>query len=256
MKRLRGIWIALLILLFALAACSGDNAEPEAATETTAEAAASPTATADAGQDSGEVVEEEASDEETITVHEPVVEVVTNTPPAATNTPEATATAEATAVPPTNTPIPVQPTNPPPPPPTEVPPTEEPPPPPPPAIGANGLIASHFAVQDRAELRKNGKVWFEFTIDNQTGNDVGYYSLGVMPKKDGVDRVEWYQQSYKGRNSTIKPGGFSWEDNIQLPEAGDYTLRLVMCFDSFESCTTRSGTYQSLSGEIPVKISN
>ena len=75
-----------------------------------------------------------------------------------------------------------------------------------------------------------------------------------MPKKDGNDRVEWYQQSYKGQNSTIDPGGFSWEDNIRLPEGGDYTLRLVMCFDSYESCTTRSGTYQTLSQEIPITI--
>jgi hypothetical protein len=111
-------------------------------------------------------------------------------------------------------------------------------------------------VQDRSELKVNGKVWFEFEIANQTGSDVGYYSLGVMPRKDGNDRVEWYQQSYKGQNSKINAGGFAWEDNIKLPEAGDYTLRVVMCFDSYDSCSTGGGTYQSLSGEIPVTISN
>lgn len=252
MKRLIFVWMAILTLLPALVACSQESDSAETESEVTA----SPTVTADENAISeGEASEEEASDQVAV-VYDPVVEVMTNTPPPATDTPEATATPEPTAVPPTNTPAPVQPTNPPPPPPTEVPPTEEPPPPPPPAIGANGLIASHFAVQDRAELKKNGKVWFEFTIDNQTGGDVGYYSLGVMPKKDGVDRVDWYQQSYKGENSTIDAGGFSWEDNIKLPEAGDYTLRVVMCFDSYESCTTRSGTYQSLSGEIPITISN
>jgi hypothetical protein len=179
----------------------------------------------------------------------------TNTPPPATDTPEPTATLVATAVPPTSTPVPIQPTSPPPPPPpTAVPPTAEPPPPPAPAIGANGLVASHFAVQERAELFPKGAVWFEFDIANQTGGDVSYYSLGVMPRKDGADRPEWYQQSYKGKNSTIDAGGFSWEDRIKLPETGDYTLRLVICFNSYEACTTRSGEYQSLSGEIPITI--
>jgi hypothetical protein len=232
-----------------LAACSQDDENAEVAGDAVTPATAAPV--------DEEIFDEVASDDETAeqaVLYEPVVIVMTNTPPPATDTPEPTATTEPTDVPPTNTPVPVQPTNPPPPPPTAVPPTEEPPPPPPPAIGANGLIASHFAVQDRSEFKKNGKVWFEFTITNSTGGDVPYYSLGVMPKKDGNDRVDWYQQSYKGRNSSIDAGGFSWEDNIKLPESGDYTLRVVICFDSYESCTSRSGTYQSLSGEIPIKI--
>jgi hypothetical protein len=246
---LRRILIAMLLL--GLVACSQDGDNTAAEGEATA---VEPTAPA--ADDMFEAGGSELESEQQAVLYDPVVMVMTNTPPAATATAEPTATAEATAVPPTNTPAPVQPTNPPPPPPTAVPPTEEPPPPPPPAIGANGLIASQFELQDRSDYVVNGKVWFEFTVANSTGNDVGYYSLGVMPKKDGVDRVEWYQQSYKGRNSTISPGGFSWEDNIRLPEAGDYTLRLVMCFDSYESCTTNSGTYQSLSNEIPITIRN
>ena len=75
-----------------------------------------------------------------------------------------------------------------------------------------------------------------------------------MPKKDGVDRPEWYQQSWSGEDSVVRPGGKSWKDNIKLPEAGDYTLRLVICFDGFEACTTGGGTFHSLSGEVPVTI--
>jgi hypothetical protein len=75
-----------------------------------------------------------------------------------------------------------------------------------------------------------------------------------MPKKDGVDRPEWYQQSWSGEDSKVRAGGKSWKDNIKLPEAGDYTLRLVICFDGFNTCTTGGGTFHSLSGEVPVTI--
>ena len=149
--------------------------------------------------------------------------------------------------PPTARPVVVQP--------TAVPPTATAvPPTPAPQIGANGLVASNFAVQSRADLTVNGDVWFEFTVANSTGGEVPYNALGVMPKKDGVDRREWYQQSYGGPDSTIKPGGLSWEDHIELPEPGNYTLRLVICFDGFDACLQQRGTWHTLSAEIPVTI--
>lgn len=199
------------------------------------------------------------------TLPPPLVVEASHTPvpatdtPAASATPESTDTPEATEVPPTNTPAPpppantaapVQPTSPPAP--TNT--AEPPPPPPPPATGANGLVASHFALQERSEYNAGGKVWFEFEIANSTGNEVSYSALGVMPKKDGVDRFEWYQQTYGGQNSTIKPGGLVWEDRIELPEPGSYTLRLVMCFDGFDNCLQGGGTWVSMSPEIAVQI--
>lgn len=170
----------------------------------------------------------------------------TEAPP--TDTPAPTETAAPTAVPPTAAPVVVAQ-------PTAVPPTATPvPPPPPPQVGANGLIASHFAVQDRAEFTVNGSVWFEFNVANQTGGEVAYNAIGVMPKKDGVDRPDWYQQSYGGPDSTIKPGGLSWEDRIKLPEAGNYTIRLVVCFDGWDPCMQQRGTWHNLSPEIPITI--
>lgn len=168
----------------------------------------------------------------------------TEAPP--TEAPSATPTTAPTAIPPTAKPV-VQPTAAPPTA-TAVPPT------PVPQVGANGLIASNFAVQDRAELTVNGSVWFEFNVANQTGGEVSYNALGVMPRKDGVDRPEWYQQSYGGPDSTIKPGGLEWEDNIKLPEAGNYTLRLVICFDGFDACLQQRGQWHTLSPEIPITI--
>jgi hypothetical protein len=168
--------------------------------------------------------------------------VPTEAPPTATPT----ATLPPTAVPPTAAPV-IQP--------TAVPPTATPVPATPvPQAGANGLIAANFAVQPRAEFTVNGSVWFEFDVANQTGGEVPYNAIGVMPKKDGVDRRDWYQQSYGGPDSTVKPGGLQWEDRIKLPEPGNYTIRLVVCFDGWDTCMQQRGTWHNLSQEIPITI--
>jgi hypothetical protein len=232
--------------------------------ESNVEQKVSPTLTV--GASNGQKVAESNNSESIATLPPPIILEASDTPIPATDTPEATATPDSTSTPevteasatetaipapPTNTAQPLQPTSPPPPPPTE---TPEPQPTPLPPKGANGLVASHFALQDRSDYSAGGSVWFEFTMANDTGNEVPYNALGVMPKKDGVDRFEWYQQTYGGQNSTIGAGGFSWEDRIKLPEPGNYTLRLVMCFDGFDNCLQGGGTWQTMSDEIAVQI--
>ncbi len=185
-----------------------------------------------------------------------IVELPSRTPIPATDTPIPTDTPTAipvtdtpTAVPPTNTAVYVAP------PPTAVPPTNTAvPPTAAPQIGANGLVASHFALQDRSSYTVNGSIWFEFDLSNTTGGEVPYNALGVMPKKNGSDRFDWYQQTYGGQNSTIKSGGLSWADHIELPETGNYTLRLVICFDGFDKCLTGNGTWHTVSNEISITI--
>lgn len=185
-----------------------------------------------------------------------VVELPTDTPIPPTETPIPTdtptpipATATSTAIPPTNTAVYVAP------PPTAVPPTNTPiPPTAAPQIGVNGLIASHFALQSRSSYTVNGRIWYEFTVSNTTGSDVPYNALGVMPRKDGKDIQDWYQQTYGGPNAKIRPEGLTWEDNIQIPERGNYTLRLVICFDGFDNCLNGGGTWHSLSNEVPITI--
>lgn len=178
---------------------------------------------------------------------QPTAELPTAEPPTAAPTEAPPTPAPPTAVPATAAP----------PPPTAVPPTAVPPtavpPTAAPALGVNGLIASHFAIQDRAQLTVNGDIWFEFHVANSTSGDVPFDALGVMPKKDGVDRPQWYQHSWGGNNDVIPVGGLSWDDHINLPEAGNYTLRLVICFDG-PACQAQNGTWHSLSPEIPVTI--
>ncbi len=153
----------------------------------------------------------------------------------------------------TNTPVPVVlPTNTPvPPPPVQ--PTNTPPPAPPPQ-DSRGLTATSFNIQSRSDFRVNQQVWFDFNIVNSTGGEVPYNRLGVLPRKGGTDRFDWFQQSYGGPNATMKPQGLNHEDNIKLPEAGTYTLRLAICFDGWETCNSGGGNWVTLSQEVPVTI--
>jgi hypothetical protein len=188
----------------------------------------------------------------------PVVEVLpTNTPlptdtptntPLPTDTPEPTPTPEPSA---TNTPIPpvvIRSTN------TPIPqPTSTSAPPPPPPADTHGLTASHFAIQPRAVLSVNQPVWFEFNIANAAGGPVPFGALGVMPRQGGTDRNDWVQISWGGNNDSIPQNGLSWEDNIRIPQAGSYTLRVVICFSDFNACKA-GGPWVTLSQEIPVTI--
>ncbi|MCA9924457.1 MAG: hypothetical protein KC421_18905 [Anaerolineales bacterium] len=185
-----------------------------------------------------------------------VVQLPTDTPPPATETPlpptetpPPPATDTPTPVPPTNTAVFIPPTA------TPIPPTATPAPPTAIPIGAAGLIAGNFYLRDdRSSLTVNGEVWFGFTVQNTTGADVSYNALGFMPRKDGVDIQKWYQQTYGGPNARIRPGGLDWSNHIEFPEAGNYTVRLVICFDGFDNCLAGGGTWHTLSQEISITI--
>lgn len=244
--------IALMVILLAILGLSGwillqDNragSEPTAAPNDTAQ----PTAIA-------------AQPTTAATLPPPILEVLpTNTPtetPLPTDTPEPTETPLPTDTPeptpaPTNTPVPVVVV----PPPTAVPPTAVPPtavPPTPKPVDTFGLTATYFGLQDRSQFFPGGDVWFEFQIANTLGAPVSFGALGVMPKKDGVDRPEWYQHSWGGNNDAIPVNGLAADDRIILNERGNYTLRLVICFSDYNSCRA-GGPWISLSPEIPITI--
>ena len=199
----------------------------------------------------------EATKEESSTLPTAAVEVQpTNTMPPSpipTETPPPTETPlpTETPVPPTNTPVPVIiPTNPPPPPPP--PPTNTPEPAPPPSTG--GLVLNSFGIEGGPAFSVNAPIWFNFDIANVSGGPVPFGALGVMPKKDGGDRQDWYQNSWGGNNDSIPPEGLVWRDNIKLPEGGSYTLRLVICFEDYGACTSGQGNWVTLSHEVPVTI--
>jgi hypothetical protein len=245
---LGGIMILLLAVVFVVllqnVLSSSDDAPPTLASTAQAELTSAPE-----GEDVPTVVVEVPSTFTPLPTSTSTETPIATTP-APTDTPAPTNTLPPAT--PTNTPAPVIiPTNPPPPPP---PPTDAPPPAPPPQ-DTRGLVATHFGLQPRSDYRVNQQLWFDFSIVNNTGGEVPYYRLGVMPRKDGADRIEWFQQSYGGPNATIKPQGLNHEDNIKLPESGTYTLRLAICFDSWEACNSGGGTWVTMSNEISITIS-
>ncbi len=190
------------------------------------------------------------------TLPPPLVQVLpTDTPvptmtPTATPLPTETPLPTATAVPPTPVPptaVPV--TN------TPVPPTNTPVPAGPQPTNANGLEGRAFALQNwRTSLTPGGQIWYEWTVANTTGAGVPYSTIGVMPRRNGADIVAWYQNNWGGNNDVMPPEGLSWPSWMSIPEAGDYTLRLVVCFDGFQTCLSGGGTFYTLSQEIPVSI--
>lgn len=177
----------------------------------------------------------------------PPTAVPTDTPiPTDTPPPTETATSvpptrpPATAVPPTNTPLP---------------PTDTPAPAGPQPTNARGLIATSFVLQDwRTSLTPGGQIWYEWTIDNTTTSGVPYSTIGVMPRRNGQDIVAWYQNNWGGNNDVMPPEGLSWPSWMAIPERGDYTIRVVVCFDGFQNCLNGGGTFYTLSQEIPVTI--
>lgn len=194
------------------------------------------------------------------TVLPPAVVVIlpTNTPlpsPTPTATLSATETPlptnTATAVPPTNVPLPtaVPATS------TPVPPTNTPVPSGPQPTNANGLVGQSFALQaGRTSLTPGGQIWYEWRVGNTSGAGVPYSTIGVMPRRNGQDIVAWYQNNWGGNNDVMPPEGLSWPSWMSIPETGDYTLRLVVCFDGYQNCLSGGGTFHTLSQEIPVSI--
>jgi hypothetical protein len=160
----------------------------------------------------------------------------TEAPPTVTETP--------TAPPPTATrpPVIVQPL------PTA---TQPPPPPPPPPVDTRGLSAT-FSVEG-SSFGTGQDIWFNFDVTNSTGNPVEFGMLGAYPKRDGVDRLAWFQGSWT--NEVIPVNGLEWRDHINLNEPGSYTLRLAICFDSdANGCRGGAGNWVTLSPEIPIVV--
>ena len=188
-----------------------------------------------------------------------VVQILPTNTPLPTDTPTATAiptgtplpTNTATAVPPTNVPLPtaVPATA------TPVPPTNTPVPAGPQPTNANGLVGESFGLQPgRSNLTPGGQIWYEWRVGNTTGGGVAYSTIGVMPRRNGQDIVAWYQNNWGGNNDVMPPEGLSWPSWMSIPEAGDYTIRLVVCFDGYQKCLSGGGTFHTLSQEISISI--
>lgn len=234
------ILVIAFVLLLPEVAGDGSSVQNTATSTTETEAiAVEPTATPEPTELPAPVVEIEPTDTAVPT------EAPTDTPEP-TATPEPTQTPEPTA---SSTPVPVVflPTN------TPVPPTAAPPPT---AVPQNtmGLVGTGFTLQARSSYTVNGEIWYEFSVQNTSGSPVPYQGLGALPKKNGADRGDLFKLSWGGNNDSIPTSGLSAEDWIKLPETGNWTLRLAICFDTLANCRSGATPFVTLSQEIPVTI--
>lgn len=201
--------------------------------------------------------EEVAQVQPSATLEAVVVEAATLTP-IPTDTPEPTPIPTDTPIPtetftpvPTNTPFPTAiPVTP-----TPVPPTATPVPPVPPPVNANGLIGTQIYIENPKQFYSpNEEIWVAYSIGNTVGYNVPYSAFGVMPHDGSRDVNENWAVHWSGTDTEIQPQGFTWNAWVKISEPGDYTVRLVICFDNFQGCKGGSGNYLTLTEAIPVKI--
>ncbi len=115
------------------------------------------------------------------------------------------------------------------------------------------MVGQAFSVEGGNAFGTNQMIWFNFVVGNTAGGPVPFGALGVMPRKDGVDRPDMFQASWS--NEVLTTGGLDWRDHIEIGEPGSYTLRLAICFDAdLNACKAGGGTWATLSSEIPVNI--
>ena len=116
------------------------------------------------------------------------------------------------------------------------------------------MAGSMVYVPKDSNLSANNKFWLEWTANNTTGNDIPYKAMGIMPRRDGVDYPKWFTFHYGGDDSVLKPQGRTWKAWATVPEAGNYTFRLVVCFEGLDICKNGGGTYHTITNEVPLTI--
>ena len=168
---------------------------------------------------------------------------VTQTPspspiPSPTPTLKPTPTRPPTATP-TRTPIPTdtpEPTDAP----TVAPPTDAPAPTQPPQ-DTRGLVVNAYWVEGAPGPFGVGQdIWFNFDLTNGTDQILYYDALGAW-----VEQTGQFQKSYF--HSSFDPGSrLAWDDHINIPEPGTYSLWLAVQFDD--------GMGAKLSGPVVVTV--
>jgi hypothetical protein len=92
----------------------------------------------------------------------------------------------------------------------------------------------------------NQDIWFAFDLKNPNRTEIKYGALGLYPRKDGVDRLDLFQYSWT--NATMFPGGIVWRDHINIPEAGQYSVRIAICLNETKGeCQSPAANWLTLS---------
>jgi hypothetical protein len=115
-------------------------------------------------------------------------------------------------------------------------------------------LSANFLVEGGPVYAVNQDIWFQFDVKNPNGVEIEYGALGLYPRKDGVDRLDLFKYSWT--NATMFPNGFTWRDHINIPEPGQYTVRMAICFDTPASaCQSPAANWATISSyELPVTV--
>jgi hypothetical protein len=98
----------------------------------------------------------------------------------------------------------------------------------------------------------NQQIWFNFTVTNPGSSPVSYGRLGVSVEENGQNIPDLFHTSYS--ETTLQPGEvFTHRDWISLPRAGNFGLRLTICYPNVAECTG-GGQWGSLTNAVPAVV--
>ncbi|MCC7360449.1 MAG: SH3 domain-containing protein [Anaerolineales bacterium] len=126
--------------------------------------------------------------------------------------------------------------------------TNPPPPSATPQLGARGIVANSFSVEN-ASAAVGQDVWFNFEVKNTSSAAVAYGVLAAHTDA-GVTAQSW-------TNESLDPGEtLTWRDHINFPAAGTYQLYLGICFGDKNACLSGGAGWDRLSNNITITIIN
>jgi hypothetical protein len=107
-------------------------------------------------------------------------------------------------------------------------------------------LSANFLVEGGPVYAVNQDIWFQFDVKNPNRVEMRYGALGLYPRKDGVDRLDLFKYSWT--NATMFPNGFTWRDHINIPEPGQYTVRIAICFNETQGeCQSPAANWVTIS---------
>jgi hypothetical protein len=178
--------------------------------------------------------------------------------PAATNTPiipasptpTETPASTATPVPPTATPVPPTATEAPA---TRIPPTAVPPTAvPEPQVGAHGVIGKLTLRDPKAAYGVGEQVFFTFEVTNPSGKDVPFGILGLKSDGNVQFQTSWTSDVY---NHVFPANGvFKHDDNIKFGAPGTYTVKLAVCFNTYNNCAGGAPDWEEFAPGVVVTV--
>jgi hypothetical protein len=115
-------------------------------------------------------------------------------------------------------------------------------------------LSATFLIEGGTNFAVNQDIWFVYDLKNANRAEMEYGALGLLPRKDGVERLDLAQFSWT--NATMFPNGMVWRDHINIPEPGNYSVRIAICFDATQDvCRAGGGRWATLSPyELPITV--